>query len=303
MKFNFFIKTLFLIATFIFSNVEMIFAVDDGLALRSIMKSSSITADNTSFGVIALLSFIAALISALFALGSFVVGVMTMRSQQAAEKNTRGFKNIRSTQSLMLDMVRHFYWNNVISYAIAERMKQNDYKVYPSEDHLQKMKVHIGSIDLHIYLDSEEHYQILSNLYLLLRNYNTELDVINKHFKDISIDNATKERDLKHLIFKCDFLTRKIVEALMLIWGEKHSFLNDAIEIIEKTQGTRWSENESKDLDEGFYHYTGNDDSYYLTGLFPDRQEMFIDRFNRDVAIELGKTNKGADKIHMIPLK
>lgn len=272
--------------------------------LTSIMDNTLNTALNTEFGFIALLSFIAALVSAIFAVGSFLVNLKTMKAQVSTDNSTKGGKNIRSTQNLMLDMIRHFYWNYVISYGIAERMRQKNYKVYPSELHLQKMRVHLNSIDLHIFLEKSENYRTLSNLYLLLRNYNYELEVINHHFKDKDLGNDIKEVDLKTLLFKCDFLTRKIVETLTLIWPDSNrNFFEEAKSIIANTQGTRWSEKESAMAPmDSFTHYKGDDNTYYVSELFKDSSDSFIDNFNRDVAIELGKNNVEGYKISMIDL-
>lgn len=272
--------------------------------LTNIMDNTWNTALNTEFGIIALLSFIAALVSAFFAAGSFFIGLRTMKAQVSTDNSTKGGKNVRSTQNLMLDMIRHFYWNYVISYGIAERMRQNNYKVYPSELHLQKMRVHLDSIDLHIFLEKSEDYRTLSNLYLLLRNYNFELEVINSHFKDKDLGDDIKEIDLKTLLFKCDFLTRKIVEALLLIWPDSNrNFFKEAKSIVANTQGTRWSEKESTMAPmDSFTHYKGDDNTYYVTELFKDSSTSFIDKFNRDVAIELGKNNVEGYKITMIDL-
>lgn len=279
--------------------------VPQDTTLAHIMDNTMNTALNTKFGTIALISFVAAVISALSAFCSFFVGWKTMKAQLSTDDNTKGKKNIRSTQNLMVDMIRHFYWNYVISYAIAERMRKAHYKVYPSEEHLKKMAVHLDSIDLHIYLENSENYSTLSNLYLLLRNYNYELEVIGAHFRDSAIDDETKERDLKTLIFKCDFLTRKVVEALSLIWPDTgRSFFDEAREMILNTQGTRWSKRENKEIAEySFTPYMGNDDTYYITELFRDSSDDFVTNFNRDVAVELGKNNVGGNKIHMIDLE
>lgn len=114
-------------------------ALPQDSTLTNIMENTLKTALNTQFGTIALLSFIAALVSAFFAVGSFIIGWRTMRAQVSTDNSTKGGKNVPSTQNLMLDMVRHLYRNLVVSYAIRERIRQKKYMAYPSEMHLKKM--------------------------------------------------------------------------------------------------------------------------------------------------------------------
>ncbi len=271
--------------------------------LTNIMDNTWNTALNTEFGIIALLSFIAALVSAFFAAGSFMIGWRTMKAQISTENSTKGGKNVPSTQSLMIDMVRHLYRNYVVTYAIRERMKEKKFMVYPSEIHLKKMRLNLDNIDLHIYLKKPEDYLTLSNLYLFIRNYHYELEVFTEHLKDKMLDISTKEKDLYSLLFKCEFLTENIIKTLVTIWPDsKRNFILEAKKAISDSQEYRQDETWLRTMApmDSFTHYKGDNYSYYLRKLFVDSADTFIDRFNRDVAIELGKDSVGSYKITMI---
>ena len=282
----------------------LLLAVPDVLSqestLKQIMDNTLVTALNTKFGVIALISFIAALISAVFAVCSFVIGWRTMKAQISTENSTKGGKNVPSTQNLMLDMVRHLYRNLVVSYAIRERIRQKKYMAYPSEMHLKKMEVNLNNIDLHIFLERTEDYIALSRLHDLLRNYHSELEVIKDHLKDKTLKPEIKEVYLNVLLFKCEFLTKMIIETLTKIWpNSNRNFYNEAKTIIATTQTEQRSEN---DTDASIENIELNPSSYYLTKLFVDDPKFFIKHLNINVFVELGKDHLGCDRITMIDL-
>ena len=286
----------------------LLLAVPDVLSqestLKQIMDNTLVTALNTKFGVIALISFIAALISAVFAVCSFVIGWKTMKAQISTEKSTKGGKNVPSTQNLMLDMVRHLYRNFVVTYAIRERMREKKFKVYPSEIHLKKMRINLDNIDLHIFLDKPEDYMNLSKLYLLIRNYHYELEVINEHLKDKMLDIKTKEMDLNTLLFKCDFITRQIINTLVSIWPDSNrDFVLEAKKFIADAQNTLNSGgNSHKTTKKDHFKYRDYLGTYYLSVLFSDEASSFVEKLNNDIAFELDKNPIGCNRIQMIDL-
>ena len=285
----------------------LLFAATDAIVqdstLTNIMENTLNTALNTQFGIIAKISFIAALVSAFFAVGSFIIGWRTMKAQESTENSTKGGKNVPSTQNLMLDMVRHLYRNLVVTYAIIERMRQKKFKVYPSELHLKKMEVNLNNIDLHIFLDNPEDYIALSRLYDILRNYHYELEVTNTHLKDSELDIDSKQRDLSNLIFKCDYLTRQIIETLTKIWpNSNRNFLVEAKNTILYYQNLQMSEGHNEEQLTNFRLEALEPGLYYLSVLFADDEGPFLEGFYNDVRVELGKDQIGRDRIHMIDL-
>ena len=272
--------------------------------LTNIMDNTLNTALNTEFGFIALLSFISALVSAIFAVGSFIVGRKTMKAQISTENSTKGGKNVPSTQSLMIDMVRHLYRNYVVTYAIRARMQEKKYKVYPSEIHLKKMRINLDNIDLHIYLNKPEDYLTLSKLYHIIRNYHYELEVFTEHLKDKMLDIQTKKTDLYTLLFKCEFISQQIIRTLVSIWPDSNrDFVLEAKMAISESQDVQLSRSpETMAPLDSFATFKGDESIYFVKELFNDSTDSFINKFNRDVAIELGKDYVGVDKITMIDL-
>ena len=87
-------------------------------------------------------------------------------------------------------------------------------KHYPSEEHLIKLKMPVENIHLEAFYDDGKFYSIINRLYLLLRNYNTEIDIALLHFPQSGLNTAVKKRDLDTLLFKPGFLTENIMEVL-----------------------------------------------------------------------------------------
>lgn len=164
------------------------------------------------------------------------------------------------------------------------------------------MRINLDNIDLHIFLDKPEDYMNLSKLYLLIRNYHYELEVINEHLKDKMLDVKTKEMDLNTLLFKCDFITRQIINTLVSIWpNSNRDFVLEAKKFIADAQDTLRSggdsHNTTKNVHFKYQDYLG---TYYLSELFSNEVNSFVEKLNNDIAFELDKNPIGCDRIQMI---
>lgn len=239
-------------------------------------------------------AFIAGLISAIFAILTFI-------SQKRTEYNT-GKLRMSEQRRLLFEIVRHLYRNMVVSYSIEVKMRANDFTVYPSEEHLKKMKVELTNIHLNLFYRSDKEHQDMNKLYMELRNYNTELDIICDHFRNPDIAPTTKERDLHTLCFKCNHLTKRITEVISLIWKEEprnrvyeevRNIINKEIEEKNSMPGQVYTES--------FTLYQ-NKESFYAKELFANDPIHFFDGFNENVRHECGLNDEDAEKIYMIAL-
>lgn len=241
--------------------------------------------------IISVVALVASVISAWYAW-------RTYRYQKQTEMNTSRLSRAEQRR-LLAEMVRHLYRNMVASYSLKVKMTAEEFAVYPSEEHLQKMKVVLDDIHLNLFYRNDSEHREMNKLYMELRNYNLEIDVICQHFKDPHIDRDTKERDLGTLLFKSNYLTKRIVFLLGNIWeNNEKAFYEEARDIITNEIADK-NRQAGTPYDQPFKPYR-NPDSYYISTLFADNLKPFLDGFDENVRRECGKNAEGHDKIHMI---
>lgn len=285
----------------------------DPVLLDSISNNIKMTAENTQFSTIDWISFGIAVFALLLSLLSVLYAHITYFSQKHTEENTKSTQTNTSRithlsqQGLLEDMVRHLYRNMVVTYAIKTKLDVLGWdKYYPSEEHLIKLRVPIENIHLEAFYDDGRVYSIINHLYLLLRNYNTEIDIALLHFPQAGLDTAVKRRDLDTLLFKPGFLTEKIME---LLQDFNYKELPAHTSVAQEIQRSAESNQSRKQGSPWTQAYTPLDMEHtgFVTSVFAKQArhtyvpEAFTSMFNQDVRIECGKNENGAEKIFMIP--
>ncbi len=262
----------------------------DSTVLDNICNYTNLTAQHTDVGFWDLLAICIAGFS--FVVAGFTLGYTkrTYKAQEATQYNTRKLDQ-EAQKSLLLDLLRHLYRNMVVTLTMEAKMKAENFGVYPSEEHLVKLKIPMENIHLEVFYGEEDKYTKMHDLYLKLRNYNTEIDIICRHFMDRTIDAKTKQRDLDTLKFKCGFLSKCILDTFKKIWNLDKT--KDAMEQIKSSHANNVrgdksvDENMNKDMDK----YAGNFEGY----------ETEISHWlNEDVQVESGQNSLKSEKIHMI---
>jgi len=295
---------------------------DSAIALQSeplsqIQRFTEVTASNTIF------TFWWDGFNILIAVIALVFSIFTFYSQNKTSENTQKLSR-ESQRNLLLDLVRHFYRNLVITYTIKTKLDDMGYEGYPSEEHLIKLKVPMENIHLEAFYGRDKEYEVMHDLYLKLRNYNEEIDVACMHFKDVNLSQETKKRDLDTLLFKPSFLTKRIIMTMYELWDSKQvsedfskeEYQDNVVSLLkesgvvkavkEKIQEaqkgkTNASDNTVKPIDYNFELYA-NKKSCYAEFLFLDKEwNDFVNKFNHDVSIERGKNAQGGDKVYIIP--
>lgn len=285
--------------------------------LSQIQRFTEVTASNTTF------AFWWDGFNILIAVIALVFSIFTFYSQNKTSENTQKLSR-ESQRNLLLDLVRHFYRNLVITYTIKTKLDDMGYEGYPSEEHLIKLKVPMENIHLEAFYGRDKEYEVMHDLYLKLRNYNEEIDVACMHFKDVSLSQETKKRDLDTLLFKPSFLTKRIIMTMYELWDSKQvsedfskeEYQDNVVSLLkesgavkavkEKIQEaqkgkTNASDNTVKPIDYNFEFYA-NEKSCYAELLFLDEEwKGFVDKFNHEVYIERGKNAQGGDKVYIIP--
>ena len=289
----------------------------EGVLLK-IQDFTQTTAENTSF------HFWSDGLS-LVAIAGLIMTIIAFVAQNRTASNT--MKLTRNAQrDLLLDLVRHLYRNFVITYTIQTKLQDIEFKGYPSEEHLIKLKIPMENIHLEAFYgkNREREYQVMNNLYLNFRNYNNEIDVACEHLKNPAIPNEVKLRDFSTLLFKPSYLTERILITLYEIWGqkgvsedfEKPGYRQRVCEKIVGSQvarevktkireaqngNTNASNNVATTTSEEFAKYESRGNSYARLLFTSDNEwQQFLLAFNHDVQVERGHNEQGGEKVCVI---
>lgn len=144
-----------------------------------------------------------ALFSLLYTFRSYV-------SQSQTESNTRNVP-IKDQINKFRDLTRHEYRNLVVVLTTAmkffadDNIKDGVRKAYPSESHILKLQAAPEDFVLDI---NPQMAATVSEMRLLLRNYNIEINVACNHLVRPAINDDAVYRDYDNLIFKPLFLVR-----------------------------------------------------------------------------------------------
>ena len=218
--------------------------------------------------------------------------------------------------------MRHLYRNLVVTFTLKRKLEDIEFKGYPSEEHLMKLKIPMENIHLESFYGNGKKYEIMHNLYLNLRNYNVEIDAVCKHLKDAIISKEIKNRDINTLIFKCSFLTERIMITIYAVWEQRrlsmkmanyNERVGDAIgrsktviavkEKINQVQGSGVAEGVEDAIRE-FSTFKDKNNCYANFLFTTDADwEQFLSRLENDIAIELGQNKQGETKIQIIPVQ
>ncbi len=147
--------------------------------------------------------------------------------------------NKKTQYRLFADMIRHLYRNKVctlVMYGKWRNLLNQGKDCYPSEEHFLKLQMLPEDLHFERYYQDPEKYHLMHEMELLLRNYNTEIEVAKSHLCNSIIDLDTKERDFATLNFKAGYLTLKIVKLMNALNNSSDSlkkYCNEAAIIIK----------------------------------------------------------------------
>lgn len=227
----------------------------------------------------------------------------TFKAQEKTVGNTKKLSQ-DAQRKLLNELLRHLYRNYVITYAMRSKMKDIEYKGYPSEEHFEKLKIPMENIHLEVFYDEEDKFGLMHVLYLNLRNYNDEIDVALKHMTNPNLSQTTKDEDFDILEFKVSYLTGRIVDTIYEMFGENEENKEDmrkalGLSLMGKTNAT---ENIDVPNSANFDRLTLDSlkGTAYSKLFAGDELEKVCKIFNNDVAEERKKNYRGAWKVRMI---
>lgn len=264
----------------------------------------------------------------LFGILTIVISVFTLIPLWTEFKKDRIDKECQ--YSLFKDIIRHLYRNKVCS--IAMRMKYNreiansESLVHPSEEHYLKMELLPDDIHVEQFYRDDTKFAAMHHLALLLRNYNIEIEVAQKHIADQHIPAPTIKRDFSTLDLKPGLITNSLIGKMKEIWpsldkwmdiiraehknnlknnGDKRLWGNDyseeIVELIEKELKLNDSYNRlfCKIDDNGNIVKGENGKPVVKEDCLTDFKE-FYSMLYEDILIECGKNQNGQPKIHIV---
>lgn len=262
-----------------------------GDRLEEISAYTEETARNTEFGIWDAVSLAISVIALLF---SF----FTYWAQKGTETNTKKLSS-DAQHNLLKDLIRHLYRNLVITFAIKTKLEECDYQGYPSEEHLSKLKIPMNNIHLDAFYGKDAEYQKMHNLYLNMRNYNDEIDIIINHVRNLNMGKDVIKRDMGTLLFKPGYLIDKIIDVMHFVW--KTDSEKETVEQLYRAQKEKRNDKDNIP-DQSAIEELNVSPNHVFHRVFPDEREFndFMNRFYEDVKVDRGCNNQNAAKVHII---
>lgn len=192
-----------------------------------------------------------AIIIGVFSLG---VAIWAMLSQRKTERNTMKI-TVEGQFGLLMDYIRHFYANLVVSKAMLAKLGGRYSTHYISQEHFRKLQEDIEALHPEAFVHSTDKYQEIHNLLLLIRNFNLETEVAELHICNADVPNKVKERDLNTLIFKQNLFCKSFMAAIKSLCMPDFNLLE------------RWSLN---------YKWFRRITHVLTLGIWDQRQEAFL---------------------------
>lgn len=156
----------------------------------------------------------------LYGILSIAIALITWYQQKKTADHTTNAP-IEVQKWILRDLPRHFYRNLVCTCAIILKFRSEGEERrrtrYPSESNLKKLKTLPEQITIPIDVDknkNSEHnvYKYMHEIKLLLRNYNTEVEVASNHLARKTISDDSLKQDFDNLLFKPLFLVYSTFE-------------------------------------------------------------------------------------------
>lgn len=249
---------------------------------------------------------------------SLLVAIGMAIWQYKTERNT--MKITKAGQiGLLIDYVRHFYANFVITLAIKTKLNGRFRKLYPSEEHFMKLAVDLDALHPEAFVRNKTKYQAVHNLLLLVRNYNIEIEVAMKHICDRHVSEEAKKRDFDTLTFKPGHIAKSVAACIKALHPGKNYTQKIRQAIIDAAiTRTKFDDEITKISDDkerrdrqlaiirerakDMPRYYGNTNSLFIKSFFPNDPDLFLDLLNVNVHTEIHEwNNEDSPKTLLIP--
>lgn len=243
----FFVTILFLCCNIVYADSITTFLVNDTTNASKVVLVEDVSTNflDDGFNFLGVIGFFLGLASLYFA-------KVTFEAQRQTELHTTNAPKSAQIGKLK-DLPRHFYRNLICTCAMTLKyfdelnIKNGTRLCYPSESNVLKLKTLPDEI---IYdIDEEEKsYALRHEFKLLLRNYNTEVEVASEHFSRAKISDEAIFQDIDNIIFKQLFLLYRSYDILLSL--DKISYTQivaDSLHIILKEHFSKLKDNKIVD--------------------------------------------------------
>lgn len=239
----------------------------------------------------------------LIAIFSLIVSVLAAIWQWKTEKNTTTISSALQ-QARLKGFYRHLYRNMICCRAMEIKLKEVDYRLVPSAEHILKLRLDEDDIHEEAFYKHSTIYEALKELKLQVRNVNIEIDVADKYLCSAETKKEAKERIMKTLYFKQGYIAMQVYRTLTDVFGATgmDEFI---VDIVEETARKNRERNETcqhaplKDEElftrEKAEKETAN--QIVLSFKKMGKMDSFIEDFNTDVMIETGLNKDEEPKI------
>ena len=213
---------------------------------------------------------------------------------------------------LFYDIIRHLYRNKVCTLAMrAKYNKEPSSSKFPSDEHYLKLKLLPSDIHTEQFYKDAKKFALLHEMDLLLRNYNTEIEVAHNHMLNTDIPEDSKMRDFDTLDYKTGYLTWRIIKVMKEIWpNEDHRRI--VMGIITNSHKENVDRNGREDLwgneFESALKRIRKDEiekDYYFRNIFNGNdveRKSLQNMLDIDTIIECGKNESLEEKIYIIKM-
>ena len=185
----------------------------------------------------------------LISLGSLFYTYQSYRSQRSTEANTMNVP-IEHQRNKFKDLSRHAYRNLVCTLSAAIKFfdtangEERHRLTYPSESNMLKLEVQPEDVVMEI---NPSLAASVSELRLLLRNYNIEIEVATQHLSRQTISDSALNQDFDNLLFKPLYLVKRtysLENDLVALTNKKSTDINN--ELLHRTMSIIVQEHFSK---------------------------------------------------------
>ena len=212
--------------------------------LRMIQEFTQVTASNTMFSFWREADFWEYMAIGLSAL-AIILAVVTAILQWQTERNTRMSISMKTQvyESIFKSLLNDLYRIQCDILSLQIILMENDFLSYPTDRYLKKMIIKFDDSYLDSFLVafdkkyksvSEEHYLKMHEINRLIRDYNINIEMLMEHLKDSSIDTSTKLHDFSIINNCIGFLSKKIIQTTICIYGKNSDISSSLTSYIKK---------------------------------------------------------------------
>lgn len=223
-------------------------------------------------------------IALIFSFSSLCVSILTYLSQKQTEDNTVKEITPDIQKHLLERLIPRLYINYIISIAIELKCASENFKSYPSEEHMYKMLIPVDLIHQELFYGNPAHFDVIYEIRQMVEIYNREIQLVWDHLMS-KITPESKEKDIENiLIQKPGTLAWRLSNYIHEVWPDS-SF--DAVDAINKVIPGHAAESVDIDIPEDYLNKSK------FMKFFPDEseREKFIRKVRSDIASAIGNHN------------